>query len=60
MDGEMLTDTDCEGYARELAGEAYERIREIGELDLREPLRASGSESICFGSRGIFPPPSGC
>ena len=34
MDGEMLTDTDCEGFARELAGEAYEQIREIGELDL--------------------------
>ena len=34
MDGEMLTAADCEGYARELAGEAYERIREIGELDL--------------------------
>ena len=34
MGGEMLTAADCEGYARELAGEAYERIREIGELDL--------------------------
>ncbi len=29
-----LTDADCEAYARELAGEEYEKIRDIGELDL--------------------------
>ena len=29
-----LTDAQCESYARELAGEEYETIRDIGELDL--------------------------
>lgn len=29
-----LTDEDCEKFARELAGSAYDGIREIGELDL--------------------------
>lgn len=31
---EPLTDADCEAYAREMAGEEYETIRSIGELDL--------------------------
>lgn len=29
-----LTEEACEGYARQLAGEGYETIKEIGELDL--------------------------
>ena len=29
-----LSDRDCEEYAMELAGEEYEKIRKIGELDL--------------------------
>ena len=31
---EVLTPEDCEAYARELAGEKYEEIEEIGELDM--------------------------
>ena len=34
MTEQPLMDIDCEGYARELAGEHYEEIQEIGELDL--------------------------
>lgn len=30
----VLTEVDCENYGRALAGEEYEKIREIGELDL--------------------------
>lgn len=33
LDDRPLTDADCETYARELAGDDYENIRSIGELD---------------------------
>lgn len=34
LDDRVLTDNDCENYARELAGDHYETVRDIGELDL--------------------------
>lgn len=34
LDEAALTDEDCEGYARELAGDQYETVRAMGELDL--------------------------
>lgn len=33
-----LTDSACEAYARELAGESYKEIEKIGELDLARTL----------------------
>lgn len=35
---EVLNDEDCEMIARELAGESYEEIKEIGELDLARTI----------------------
>ncbi|MDD6685155.1 MAG: type IV pilus twitching motility protein PilT [Lachnospiraceae bacterium] len=35
---ECLDDKDCEQYAKELAGKKYERIEEIGELDLAKTI----------------------
>lgn len=34
MNGEVLTHEDCEDYARQMAGENYESIKSIGELDM--------------------------
>lgn len=34
LDDTALTDDDCEAYAKELAGDHYETVRNIGELDL--------------------------
>ena len=34
MDSHVLTEADCEGAARELAGDAYSAMKDIGELDL--------------------------
>ena len=33
-DGYVLTDEDCENYAREMAGHEYRKIEKMGELDL--------------------------
>ena len=35
---ECLDDKDCEQYAKELAGKKYERIEEIGKLDLAKTI----------------------
>lgn len=34
LDDTVLTDDNCEAYAKELAGDQYEAIRTMGELDL--------------------------
>lgn len=34
IDPAPLSDEDCDRYARELAGKSFEKIRDIGELDL--------------------------
>lgn len=34
FDGEVMTDYECEAYAREMAGDEYKYIEKIGELDL--------------------------
>ncbi len=53
MDSLPLTEEDCESYARELAGEDYRRMEDIGELDLSGTWGGSRCRVHLFRQQGV-------
>lgn len=49
---DILTDQICESYARELAGEDYEKISQIGELDLARSFDSVRVRGNIFRQQG--------
>ena len=49
---EPLTDTDCEQIGRELAGEQFTEMQEIGEIDLAKTLAGERVRINLFRQRG--------
>lgn len=52
LDETVLTGLDCENYARELAGEAYNDIRDIGELDMASTYEGTRVRINLFRQQG--------
>ena len=59
LDGELvsmpfapLSEEDCEDYAREIAGEEYEKIAKIGELDLAKTIAGERVRINLFRQQG--------
>lgn len=51
----VITPSDCENFAMEIAGTAYEQIREIGELDLAITAECGARVRVnIFKSKGEF------
>ena len=53
MDSHVLTEADCEGAARELAGDAYSAMKDIGELDLSGTWGESRCRVHLFRQQGV-------
>lgn len=52
LDAHVLTAQDCENYARQLAGPLYDRIAQIGELDLAATLAGRRTRINLFRQQG--------
>lgn len=52
---DVLTAEDCEGFAREMAGESFDKLVEIGELDLAETFSGNTRTRInLYRQQGFY------
>jgi twitching motility protein PilT len=54
LDQEILTPQLCEAYARELAGDAYETLAEVGELDMALTVADTRCRINIFRQQGTY------